>query len=496
MAETQQFILLPKEGIRALDAETRSVLLNLPSASSTQFPTESVLEAAGGESVSVIDSINEDGAKLVDMTPEAAERTNSSSAPVRAVPVVYYDRPDLRLMPMGTASVAMSSTFIDVQIECLDAVSGGPVQSAQVVAFTDFDARIGDSGLTNSDGKVELRLANAEIERLYVYPPTGFWGTYRETLPNATVHSIRMAPIDLNNVDVVRHYYGNTRFNPAAGVKVGVIDSGVGPHSHLNTLGGVNTVTGEPDADWHDGDAHGTHVAGLIGAMGIPPTGLQGVAPNIGIFAYRVFGQNASGASNYAILKAMIRAGMHGCDIINLSLGGGPADSIVNEAIQDAREQGMLVVVAAGNDGRRRVSYPAAYGGATAISAMGREGTFPRGSLEEADIIRPPASPSEPQEFIAGFSNVGTEIAVTGPGVGTLSTLPNDKYGPMSGTSMAAPVVAGAAASLLSQNQSIFDMPRDRARSEAIERMLQSNCIRRGFGQSFEGYGLPDPSAV
>ena len=73
----------------------------------------------------------------------------------------------------------------------------------------------------------------------------------------------------------------------------------------------------------------------------------------------------------------MILAGEDRCDVINLSVGGGPHDVIVEESIQDARDQGMLVVIAAGNDGRKAVSYPAAYSGATAVSALGHESGFP-----------------------------------------------------------------------------------------------------------------------
>jgi subtilisin len=61
---------------------------------------------------------------------------------------------------------------------------------------------------------------------------------------------------------------------------------------------------------------------------------------------------------------------------------------------------------------------------------------------------------------------------------------------------MAAPVVAGAAASLLSQNRDIYKMPRNRARSDAIEKLLLVNCIKRGFGPEYEGFGMPDPAKV
>ena len=308
------------------------------------------------------------------------------------------------------------------------------------------------------------------------FPPPGYWGVYRSNVP-ATPSPIvlPLEPADLTYPDAVRHYYGATRIRSDAGVRVAVLDTGVGPHTGLNIVQGVNTVTGEPAADSADTTGHGTHVAGLIGASGMPPTGLNGLAPGVEIIAYRVFGSDPDqGATNYAILKAMILAAAADCHILNLSLGGGPWDQIVEEAIDDAREQGMLVIVAAGNDGRRPVSYPAAHIGATAVSAMGREGTFPVGSLHDPEVLRPPSA-TDPDEFIAAFSNVGQDIRVTAPGVGVLSSLPGNAFGPMSGTSMAAPVVAGAVASLLSRNPAVLSMPRTRARSAAMERLLGSS---------------------
>jgi subtilisin family serine protease len=193
----------------------------------------------------------------------------------------------------------------------------------------------------------------------------------------------------------------------------------------------------------------------------------------------------------------MIFAVAHQCDIINLSLGTGSSpDPYFEEAIRDARNQGVLLVIAAGNDYRRPVQYPAAYPNALAVSALGAAGCYPPGCLYEAEDIRPPHGTVNPNEFIAGFSNFGPQIAATAPGVGVISTLPNNRYGPYSGTSMAAPVVAGAAACLLSRRPQIYSMPRNRARSDALEGLVRSSCRRRGFGTDFEGHGLPDPAVV
>jgi subtilisin len=236
-------------------------------------------------------------------------------------------------------------------------------------------------------------------------------------------------------------------------------------------------------------------VAGLVGASASSPASVRGLAPGIPLRCYRVFGQTTRTASNYSIMKAIVLAEAHGCNIINLSLGGGPAEPVVAEAIRDARERGVLVVVAAGNNDRGQVAYPAAYPGATAVSALGALGCFPAGSFCEGEDFRPPNGTAQ-NEFIARFSNIGPQIAVTAPGVGVISTLPHNRYGPYSGTSMAAPVVVGAAACLLSRNPHIYQMPRDRARSDALEQLLYKACVKRGFGAHFEGYGLPDPAAV
>jgi subtilisin len=438
----------------------------------------------------VLDSTAEKGPKLVEMSAEAAANINSQDSPLRAVPVVVYDHP--RPQPVPAVAVGAAALAPPFTITCREAGTGLPISNARVVAFEDFANRVGDEGVTDAAGQVVLRFsAPAVIERLYVITASSHWGAFRAGLAYAS-HTLDIEPVNLGFVDGVRHYYpaanGATRFDSTCGVIVGVIDTGIGPHPDVNRVGGVCTVTGQPSTAIDDVDIHGTHVSGLIGAHGT----LTGLAPGVALRAYRVFPDAVSGATNYAILKALILAGIDRCDVVNLSLGGGPSDPIVAEGIQDARNQGMLVVIAAGNDERRPVNFPAAHPGATAVSALGRVGTFPAGSLPEADIdFFPPSTLDPTREFIAAFSNVGPQISVTAPGVGVLSTMPHGNFGPLSGTSMAAPVVAGVAACLLSRDAVVFGMQRDRARSNAIEKLLLTSCAQHGFGLSFEGFGRP-----
>jgi subtilisin len=274
-------------------------------------------------------------------------------------------------------------------------------------------------------------------------------------------------------------------------VTVGIVDTGVGPHPDLLVAGGMNAVTGEDPNDFGDnGAGHGSHVGGIVAARGTPPQGLRGLAPGASLRSYRVFGKGASGASNFAIAKAIDQAVTDHCDIINLSLGGGPSDPATQSAVHDARQQGCVVIAAAGNDGRGPVSFPAADPLCVAVSAMGRKGTFPKGSLEEGEVKAPLGTDAD--EFIAAFSNVGPEVDLTGTGVGILSTVP-DGYAPMSGTSMASPAVAGFAARLLSQLPAVLAMPRNQDRSDAIAKALLQSAKDRGFPAEMQGNGLPLP---
>jgi subtilisin len=488
MAEKQQYVLLPQQGLRAETGASLDLLLKVTNAFHNLAGVASVAE---GQDVQVLDVVQENGPKLVEADAATAAAINSSGTPLRALPVIEYPKP--RLFPWANKPLVNSTAANTQNVAILvrDQNSHAGVQGADVVAFTDFAGRIGAQGKTDANGQVTLVLEAKPLERVYVYSPAGYWGGFRQNATGANL-TIDVEPVNLPYVDCVRFYYGASQFDPAAGVRVGVIDTGCGPHTDLNLIQGCCTVTGEPANDWRDYDIHGTHVAGLIGASG----GIRGVAPGIAVMPLRVFPMTGGGATNYAILKALFVAAQNSCDIVNLSLGGGPFDDIVAEAISDARNQGMLPVIAAGNDGRAAVSYPGAYNGAVAVSAMGREGTFPAGSVEEAEVQRPPSSQVDPAEFIAAFSNVGPQIAVTAPGVGCLSTLPNNHYGPLSGTSMASPVAAGAAAALLSKDPGIFGMARNRSRSDAIYNLLVQNCVRRKFGSTFEGFGLPDPATV
>jgi len=261
-------------------------------------------------------------------------------------------------------------------------------------------------------------------------------------------------------------------------------------HPDLTVSGGANTVTGEDPKDFGDnGKGHGTHVAGIIAAHGTPPAGVRGVAPGVKLRSYRVFARNSGSASSFAIAKAIDQAVLDKCDLLNMSLGGGQPDPVLSAAVDDARAAGSLCVIAAGNDGRQPVSFPANLGSALAVSAMGRKGTFPPSAAENDDIAAPYGT--DKKNFVADFSNVGPEIDLTGPGVAIISTWPTG-YTEISGTSMACPAVTGATARSL--KAPLLKSKRDAARSDAIVKAVLATASPLGFGPNFEGHGLAQPS--
>ena len=491
-SRVQQYVMLPARGVMATAAtasqEARSYLVSLHRAASA---TRSIRRGPqSAVPMRVIDSIHENGAKLVELSTQSVSDLRAEQPGLRLVPVVYYYPQMHRPLPSAPPRVAAARVGAKVVVKVVSRTDGKPVGHALVVAFTDFANRIGAQGKTNKNGDATLALGSSskKVERLYVFPERNYWGALKRSVTLKSGYTVGIAPVDLSYIDALRFFYGNSTDATGNGVTVGVIDTGVGPHPDLRVTGGENTVVGEEAQDYHDnGEGHGTHVAGIIAACGTPPAGIRGLAPGVVLRSYRVFGKNAEGASNFAIAKAIDRAIAQGCDLINMSLGGGPADIATRDAIADARAQGCLVLAASGNDDRSPVSFPASDSLCLAVSAMGRKGTFPLGTTQTGDVASPYGT--DKKNFAAAFTNIGPEIDLIGPGVGILSTVPGG-YAPMDGTSMACPAACGMAAKILSMLPQILSLPRDQARSDAMARAVLQAAKSLGFEPTYEGQGL------
>jgi subtilisin len=386
----------------------------------------------------------------------------------------------------------MAATASQVTLQFVSAADKSPIVGATVTAIIEAAQGIGASGTTDSHGRVDLALGGAQVqvESLYVYVQDGFWDLAAQNALLKDGSTFQLKSIDLTYVDLLRDLYDESSVTAGSGVTVGVIDSGIGPHQDLRVAGGCNVSSGprENPTDYSDnGTGHGTHVGGIIASLGAPPTGIRGVAPGVTLRSYRAAPSGQRSMDNFAITKALKQAADDGCDLINISLSGGLRDDSTHSALAMARDKGCVIFAASGNDDGGPVGFPASDSLTLAVTAFGRKGTFPDGTLEAS--YTPLAQGRNPDDFVAPFDNYGVEIVLTAPGVGIISTYPNNRYAVMDGTSMACGAVTGAAAVLLSHNPAILQMPRDQNRSNAVAKLVLNAASSLGFPATMQGKG-------
>ena len=248
----------------------------------------------------------------------------------------------------------------------------------------------------------------------------------------------------------------------ADSVKVAVIDTGVDlDHPDLtgNIKGGVNTIQSWKNAD--DDNGHGSHVAGIIAALN-NSVGVVGMGPQIDIYAVKVLNKNGSGYVS-DIIEGIQWSINNNINVINMSLGTTSDVISFHDAVIAARNAGIVVVAAAGNSGpaNNTVIYPAKYPESIAVSATD--------SLD--------GQPS--------FSSRGPEVDLAAPGVSIYSAYKNGSYTTLSGTSMAAPHVAGAAALVLATHPGFTP--------SQVQSYLEANAEFLGsLSSDQQGFGLVD----
>lgn len=225
------------------------------------------------------------------------------------------------------------------------------------------------------------------------------------------------------------------------GITVAVIDTGVDlDHSDLqaNIVSGKSFVSGvsSPDDDY----GHGTHVAGTVAAVN-NNGGVIGVAPKARIMPVKVLNSSGSG-STFAVADGIEWAADNGAKVINLSLASTGNSSTLKAAVDYAYNKGVLVVAAGGNCGDS--SY--ALNGCTYQDQPVYPGAY-------SNVIAVASTTSSDSQ--SSFSNQGSYVDIAAPGSSIYSTYKSGGYSFSSGTSMAAPHVAGLAALIWSQNSSL-----------------------------------------
>lgn len=265
---------------------------------------------------------------------------------------------------------------------------------------------------------------------------------------------------------------------------VAVVDSGV-DYNHEDLTGKI--ILGydyiNSDADPMDDNGHGTHIAGIIGALTNNSKGIAGINWNTKILAVKAL--NAAGTGPISVVSdAIVYAADNNASVINLSLGDYTDYSTLKAAVDYAAAKGCILIAAAGNENTDDLLYPAAYSNVLAVAA----------------------TDSNDQRSVWGgsASNYGTWVDISAPGTDIYSTwlstvTPYTSYHYSDGTSMASPIIAGVASLLLTVNPTwsysqVFNRLKETATN--IDSLNPSYVGKLGSGRVDAQYALSLPYAV
>jgi len=254
--------------------------------------------------------------------------------------------------------------------------------------------------------------------------------------------------------------------NKGAGVKIAIVDTGIGPHPDLSVQGGYNAIT--ENSNYADDNGHGTHCAGIAAALD-NGSGVIGVAPAASLYAVKVLDSSGSG------WYSDIAAGIDWCidneiQVISMSLGGSTYSEALEDMCNTAYSNGIILVAAAGNSGNPpargdTIEYPARYASVIAVAA------------------------TDQNDSRAKWSSTGAAAELSAPGVSIYSTYVYNgvaTYATASGTSMACPHVSGVAALVKFSDNSLTNV-------DVRERLkITADDLGATGWDSQYGYGLVD----
>lgn len=312
------------------------------------------------------------------------------------------------------------------------------------------------------DEKTALR-AYASLEEVE-YAELNYW-YYTFGVPDDAFFSSQYALYSSSNqgIDAIA---GWDLEQGKSSVIIAIIDTGI-DYTHEDLAGKV--IKGydfvNEDFDPKDDNGHGTHVAGIAGAIANNGRGIAGVCPGCSLLAVKVVTADGAGANSW-IANGIANAVNLGARVINLSLGGLERSQTILLAVQQAYQQGVVIVAASGNDGSGVTLYPAGFSEVIAVGATNQYGSR------------------------ASFSSYGSHLELAAPGQAIYSTLPGNAYEAWNGTSMACPHVAGLAGLIFSYDSTLTNT--------AVRQIMNGTAQDLGDSgrDSYFGYGRINASSA
>lgn len=317
---------------------------------------------------------------------------------------------------------------------------GDTIPGQYIIAF---NARV-NSRMMTSENLLEQTesmlgrhsISRTKIKKVFAGEPGGFVANLSAAEANALKSDITISAVEPDRIvalascftiaeprlltwNIQRVGYGN-----GIGKNAWIIDTGIDfdhPDLTVDVTRSKSFITGTPSAD--DEHGHGTHVAGIIGGKN-NSIGVLGVASGANVVSLRVL--NADGEGTLSdIIEALAYVNTNGRagDVVNMSLGEEESSAILIQQVKNTAARGIYIAIAAGNDAQPANKYSPGNANGTNIYTVSAVDSLDR---------------------FASFSNYGNDVVdYAAPGVRILSTFSNGRYAYLSGTSMAAPHVAG-----------------------------------------------------
>jgi subtilisin family serine protease len=476
-----------------------------PNVTVRSIRTPSRLEvAAAGPSIArtvVVATMPDEVVAELEKHPQVVVEEDVPVFPAQAPPPVAGDL----LANADPAFVSPFGTATTWQLEVLS-TTGAPVPNATVYLY---GRGIPTQGRTDAAGMVTLSLLNetdSTLMAVYVDPQRDHWSLWvdRPALTSGTVSTLTLTPLSdsfpgFPGTQLVGWGQQAMRLDQVPrtldgrGVKVAVVDSGAAATTHpdLATVAIGVDLTTSPSNPVHWSDdvvAHGSHCTGII-AGADNGRGVRGFAPAAEVHEARIF----PGGTLSQLMAALDYCVDESVDVVNMSLGTGGTSAVFLAHLAQARQQGVAVIVAAGNSSGP-VQFPGTSPDVLTVAAIGQDGTFPDSSYHAQQ--RWTGGAADGHLFAAQFSCHGDEVDVCGPGVAVVSSVPSDGFAAWDGTSMATPHVTGLATLVLAHHPD-FTTPalqlRTAARVDRLFEILRASATPVDVGDPTRtGAGLPD----